>query len=255
MRVVILCGGRGTRAYPYTRRLPKALIPVAGIPVVEQVMRIYAAQGFDDFVLSVGYLKDEIIRYFHDRRHWSVECVDTGETTDTGGRIRGCLDRVGETFLATYCDGLGDVDLAALTSFHRSHDDATTLTSVPLRSQYGVVRTDALERVVGFDEKPVLAEYWINAGFFVFERDVFATTPGENLERDVLPEMARRGMVRTYRHTGFWRSMDTQKDQLELDQLWASYSLRLDGHVAVEHDDAVPAWLKRRYEHASKEFA
>jgi glucose-1-phosphate cytidylyltransferase len=255
VRVVILCGGRGTRAYPYTRRVPKALMPIAGIPVVEQVMRIYASQGFHDFVLSVGYLKEEIVRYFADRPHWSVECVDTGDTRDTAGRIRGCLDRLGETFLATYCDGLGDVNLAALVAFHRGHGDSATLTSVPLRSQYGILKADEEERIVGFEEKPVLPEYWINAGFFVFERDAFAQTPGDNLEQDVLPEMARRGIVRAYRHKGFWRSMDTQKDQLELDRLWASHSIRLDGHVGNGHGAAIPDWLSERYEHAENEFA
>jgi glucose-1-phosphate cytidylyltransferase len=246
VKVVILCGGQGTRAYPSTRRIPKALLPVAGLPVVEQVMRIYASQGFDDFLLSVGYLKDDIVRYFHRRTDWRVECVDTGERTDTAGRVTRLLDRVGDRFHATYCDGLGDVDLRALVAFHLEHGDHATVTAVPLRSQYGILRSDPDERIVEFVEKPVLPEHWINAGFFVFERDAFAGIEGENLERHVLPAMARRRTLRVFRHRGFWRSMDTLKDRQELDAQWRSFSRELD-RVVTGNASQIPRWLTRRY--------
>jgi glucose-1-phosphate cytidylyltransferase len=252
MKVVILCGGLGTRAYPYTRRIPKALIPVAGRPIVEQVMRIYADQGFDEFVLAVGYLRDDIIRYFAARPRWNVEIVETGDTTDTGGRVRRCLDHVGPHFHATYCDGLGDVDLQALTRAHFEHGSGATMTTVQLRSQYGIVQADEDGKIVGFLEKPVLPGHWINAGFFVFERSVFAATPGENLERDVLPKLAGRRALHVHRHQGFWRSMDTFKDQQELDELWVPYSSGLVLRLGEDDAEGVPSWLSERYQLVSE---
>ena len=229
MTVVILCGGLGTRAYPYTERMPKALMEVAGAPIVEQVMRIYAAAGHRDFVLSVGYLKEAIAEYFERRARqlgWIVRCVDTGETTDTGGRILGCREHVTPTFHATYCDGLGDIDLGALVAFHQDHGRGATMTTVPLRSQYGLVHADGDGCVSHFEEKPVLADRLINAGFFVFDARMFDTWTGSNLERDVLPAMAQRQELYIYRHHGFWRSMDTLKDQQELTPLWSEYAPR-----------------------------
>ncbi len=238
MSVVILCGGLGTRAYPYTRTMPKALMPVDDVPIVEQVMRIYASYGFRDFLLSVGYLKEQIVEHFAQREAefgWRTRCIDTGESTDTAGRILGCRDYLTPTFHATYCDGLGDVDLDALTSFHRTHGAMATMTSFPLRSQYGLVYADESGRVSHFDEKPVLPDKLINAGFFVFDRAVFDAWEGSNLERDVLPALARREEIYMYRHTGFWRSMDPHKDQQELTGLWRAFAPRYAGPVA--HDD------------------
>lgn len=228
MTVVILCGGQGTRAYPYTTKMPKALMQVGDAAIVEQVMRIYASFGCWDFILSVGYLKEQIIEYFDNapRRYgWRVRCVDTGDTTDTGGRIFGVRDHVTPTFHATYCDGLGDVDLDALVEFHRDHGSLGTMTAVRLRSQYGIVGfRDDDGQVTHFEEKPVIPDRWINAGFFVFDREVFGHWQGHNLERDVLPNLAAEQELYIYRHTGFWRSMDTHKDQQELTPLWGQYA-------------------------------
>jgi glucose-1-phosphate cytidylyltransferase len=251
VKVVILCGGMGTRAYPYTTRVPKALMPVAGLPIVEQVMRIYADQGFDDFVLAGGYLKDDISRYFADRDRWNVDIVDTGDASDTGERVRRCLDHVGERFHVTYCDGLGDVDLHALTRAHDARGGAT-MTTVQLRSQYGIVQTDDEGRIVGFVEKPVLPDRWINAGFFVFDRDVYEGAAGENLERDVLPALADRRTLHVHEHFGFWRSMDTFKDQQELDGLWTPFSAELDKRLGYDGPDTAPDWLVERYQLVSE---
>ncbi|HEX2034030.1 MAG TPA: sugar phosphate nucleotidyltransferase [Chloroflexota bacterium] len=228
MQVVILCGGQGTRAYPYTQKIPKALMTVGGVPIVEQVMRIYAAHGFREFILSCGYLKEAIFEHFEASRvrqlGWDVQCVDTGATADTGDRIYKLRHLLRPTFLATYCDGLGDVDLQALVAFHHQHGGLATLTAAPLRSQYGLIYSDGNSRVTGFDEKPVLPDFWINGGFFVFERAVFDGWEGHNLEKDILPTLAARGELHLYRHRGFWRSMDTYKDQQELNALWAPYA-------------------------------
>jgi len=220
IETVILCGGKGTRAYPHTIELPKPLLEVDGRPVLEHVMEIFAGQGFARFVLAAGYRCDLIEKFAADLPHgWDVNVHDTGEETNTGGRILRCRDLVGETFFATYGDGLGDVDLAALLDFHRSHPGAATLTTVPLPSQYGTLEIDGDSRVRDFREKPVLPDHRINAGFFVFDRRVFDVWHGEDLEREVLPELSAAGELFAYRHDGFWKSMDTYKESLALTEL------------------------------------
>jgi glucose-1-phosphate cytidylyltransferase len=227
MQVVILCGGMGTRAYPHTQRIPKALMEINGRPIVEEVMRIYAAQGYRDFILSCGYLKEAIFEQFRSGYpQWNVRCVDTGADADTGDRVYRLRDHLGPTFHVTYCDGLGDIDLAALVAHHQSHSALATVTATQLRSQYGLIYTDAEGVVTGFDEKPVLPDYWINGGFIVMERRAFDVWPGHNLERDVLPALAQQSQLRMHRHLGFWRSMDTYKDQQELSRLWPPYAER-----------------------------
>jgi len=223
MKVVILCGGKGTRSYPFTEYFPKPMMPICGTPILVHLMRIYARQGFNEFVLSAGHRKEILDDYFDRRfRHWTIDIVDTGESADTGDRIQRCQDLVGDTFFATYGDGLGDVDLHRLLAFHRATGGAATVTSVPLRSQYGTVVFDGAGQVRQFVEKPVIREHWINAGFFVFRRTAFEAWHGHNLEVDVLPQLAQRNLLFTYQHHGFWKSMDTTKDQQELEQLFKS---------------------------------
>jgi glucose-1-phosphate cytidylyltransferase len=217
---VILCGGKGTRAYPHTVEVPKPLLEVAGQPVLRHVMELYAEQGWQRFVLAAGF-KAELIAEFAAGlpAGWHVEVVDTGEDTNTGGRILRCRNYVEESFFATYADGLADIDLDALATFHASHAGAATLTTVPLPSQYGTLDCDDEGRVRNFREKPVLPDHWINAGFFVFDKAAFDAWQGEDLERDVLPALGGRGELFAYRHRGFWKSMDTYKDALELTKL------------------------------------
>ena len=219
---LILCGGKGTRAYPHTVNVPKPLLEVAGDPILLHVMEIFASQGFSDFVLAAGY-KASLIEDFAATtpRGWKVAVADTGEETNTGGRVARCRDRLGDTFFVTYGDGLGDVDLAELLAFHRSHGGMATMTTVPLPSPYGTIELDDQGCVRIFREKPRLDDHHINAGFFVFDRDVFSHWPGEDLERDVLPALGAEGLLFAYQHGGFWRSMDTYKDAVELTSLCA----------------------------------
>lgn len=224
MRTVILCGGRGTRAYPSTLEVPKPLLPVGDRPVLAHLMGIYAAQGHTDFILAAGYKRDHIEAFAATLpAPWSVEVVDTGEDTNTGGRVRQVAERAGEEFFLTYADGLGNVDLAALLAFHRGHPGAATLTTVPLPSQYGTLDVDEAGRVHGFREKPRLHDHHINAGFFVLERRVLELwpEPGEDLEREVLPALGDRDELYAFAHLGFWRSMDTYKDAVDLGALCA----------------------------------
>ena len=220
MRTLILCGGKGTRAYPRTLEVPKPLLEVGGRPVLGHVMEIYARQGFTDFVLAAGF-KAGLVADFAATlpSGWRVEVLDTGEETNTGGRLAMCAPVMGERYLLTYADGLGDVDLRGLLEFHDAHGGAATMTTVPLPSQYGTVRFTAEQQVVDFVEKPRLADHWINAGYFVLDaraRELFA---GQDLERETLPALAGAGELYAYRHTGFWRSMDTYKDAMELSAL------------------------------------
>ena len=220
MKTLILCGGKGTRAYPHTTQVPKPLLEVAGRPVLQHVMELYAAQGFTSFVLAAGF-KIELIEEYASTApgEWDVDVVDTGEDTNTGGRIARCRERMGESFFATYSDGLSDIDLRALLSFHESHAGAATLTTVPLPSQYGTLVFGEDKQVSLFREKPVLGDHWINGGFFVMEQRAFEHWAGEDLERDVLPALGAAGELYAYQHRGFWKSMDTYKDALDLTSL------------------------------------
>jgi glucose-1-phosphate cytidylyltransferase len=220
LRTLILCGGKGTRAYPRTLEVPKPLLEVAGHPVLEHVMRIYAGQGFTDFVLAAGF-KADLLEAFAATlpSQWRVEVRYTGEDTNTGGRISRCAQIMGQTYFVTYSDGLGDVDLVDLLTFHHDHPGAATMTTVPLPSQYGTIESDPDGRVRRFTEKPRLPDHWINAGFFVLDSRAGDWLVGDDFEREVLPALGSAGELYAYRHLGFWRSMDTYKDALELSAL------------------------------------
>ena len=220
IEVVILCGGKGTRSYPFSEYFPKVMMPIAGTPILVHLMRLYAEQGVTRFVLAAGHRQEILFDYFEGRfQGWDIQIVDTGADSDTGERLRRCGPHVSETFFATYGDGLGDVDLGALLAFHKASGGLATVTSVPLRSQYGLVVFDGSQRVQSFREKPVVQGFWINAGFFVLDRRVFEHWEGQNLEQEVLPRLAAKGLLHTYLHTGFWKSMDTSKDQQEMERL------------------------------------
>ena len=218
MQVVILCGGKGTRAYPYTEHLPKPMMPIGGQPILLQVMQIYAAQGHTEFILSVGYRKEVIIDYFHGKvLDWDVEIVDTGPDTDTGGRISECRHLLRDQFMATYADGLSDIRLADLLEFHNGHEGLATITSVPLTCQYGTLELDHDGRIKAFREKPVLYEHWINAGFFVLDKEALDHWRGTNLEKHVFPALVEEGLLFAHRHDGFFKSVDTYKDHQEIE--------------------------------------
>jgi glucose-1-phosphate cytidylyltransferase len=223
--VLILCGGRGTRLRERTESVPKALVEIGGRPILWHVIQIYAAQGFDRFLLATGYM-GEAVAEFAAAERWpdaiAVECVDTGLDTPTGGRIAGLGERLGsERFCVTYADGVADVDLGALLDFHRAHGGLATMTVVQPRLQWGVAELEG-DRVVGFVEKP-RSEHWINGGFFCFEPGALGRL-GEHsvLEREPLEVLAADGELHAFRHEGFWDCMDTYKDAVTLNDLWAS---------------------------------
>ena len=217
---IVLCGGKGTRAYPHTVDVPKPLLDVSGRPVLRHVMDVYAAQGHTRFVLAAGFKVDAIETFASTLpREWTVEVVDTGVETKTGERVRLCRERVGDPFFVTYADGLANVDLTALEAFHRRHGGVATLTAVPLPSPYGTVELADDGRVTCFREKPRLRDHLINGGFFVFDQAAFDSWEGQDLECEVLPALGAAGRLHAWRHDGFWKSMDTYKDALELSAL------------------------------------
>ena len=224
--VVILCGGRGTRLRERTETVPKALVEIGGRPILWHVLGIYAAQGFRRFLLATGYL-GEMVSEFAAAQRWpdgvEVECVDTGADTPTGGRIAmlGAGHISGEPFCATYADGVADVDLGELLEFHREEGALATMTVVRPHLQWGVADVDEAGRVAGFVEKP-RSEHWINGGFFCFEPRVLDYLgDGSVLEREPLARLAADGQLRAHLHEGFWDCMDTYKDAVVLDDLWA----------------------------------
>lgn len=220
LTVVILCGGKGTRAHPHTAEVPKPLLDVAGTPILRHVMDIFAVQGCRRFVLAAGFRADLISAFAAGApAGWEIVVSDQGDDAGTAERVWACREQVSDPFLVTYGDGVADVRLRDLTAFHAGHPGHATITTVALRSQYGTVESDPSGMVVCFEEKPVLDGHWINGGFFVLDRSVFSRWEGRDLEREVLPALVEAGWVYSYRHRGFWRSLDTYKDALELTEL------------------------------------
>ena len=227
MPVVILCGGRGTRLQEKTRQIPKALVEIGGQPIIWHVVRIYAAQGFRRFTLLTGYLHEEIDAFL-DRVTWpeeiEVQAIDTGVDTPTGGRVHRVGDQLREqgTFCLTYADGVADIDLGALVEQHRSSSRAATMTITRPYSQWGIANIEDDGRISGFTEKPRL-DHWINGGFFCLEPEVLAyLEPNSVFEREPLERLAAAGKLTAYQHHGFWDCMDTYKDMIELNDLWAA---------------------------------
>jgi glucose-1-phosphate cytidylyltransferase len=222
--VLILSGGRGTRLREKTETLPKPLVEVGGKPLIWHVIQIYARQGFTRFHPLTGYLGEQIADFVAGEQ-WpegvTVECLETGLDTPTGGRIAAMRDRLDETFCATYADGVADLDLGALLDFHRSSGRAATMTAVRPDLPWGVAGIEAGGAVTGFVEKP-RSERWINGGFFCFEPSVFEWLETDSvLEREPLEELAAAGELGAFRHEGFWDCCDTYKDLVTLNDLWA----------------------------------
>jgi glucose-1-phosphate cytidylyltransferase len=224
--VVILCGGRGTRLQEHMPTIPKPLVEIGGRPIVGHVIDIYARQGFRDFVLCTGF-KGRQIEHWVTYAEWpssiSVRCLDTGVDTATGGRVRrGALALPAVPFCVTYGDGVADIDLRALLDHHREHGGIATMTVVRPQLQFGVADIGADGGVRGFHEKP-RSEHWVNGGFFVFERRVMAYLAHDSvLEREPLEQLAAAGQLHAFRHEGFWDCMDTYKDAVLLNDLWAA---------------------------------
>ena len=223
MPVVILCGGKGARINSCTTGIPKALITIGDEPIILHIMKIYIHYGFNNFIFCLGYLGDKIKKHFKKCKDNNIEFVDTGLETNTGGRIKQ-IEKYIKTkrFMVTYGDGLADINISSLLSFHDSMKRIVTLTTVRPLLPFGIVDFDENKSVFNFQEKPVL-NYWINGGFFVFNKDIFEYI-GDNdiLEKDVFSRLVDIGQLVAYQHHGFWKCMDTYKDNAEFNNIWES---------------------------------
>jgi glucose-1-phosphate cytidylyltransferase len=249
MKVVVLCGGLGTRLREETEFRPKPMVEIGGRPILWHIMKMYAHYGMREFVLCLGYRGNMIKEYFlnyeamnndfrislgrkshiefmgaHQEQDFTVTLADTGLNTMTGGRLQRVARYLAddETFLLTYGDGLSDVNIRDLVSFHKRHGKAATVTSVPPISRFGVLEANAQGRVERFAEKP-RANGLISAGFFVFNRRIFDYLNGPEciLEREPLERLVGEGQLMAYRHDGFFFAMDTYREYQYLNELWA----------------------------------
>lgn len=220
IKTVILCGGKGTRMG--SDELPKVLFPIGSKPILWHIMSIYSHFGFNDFILCLGYKGEKIKEYFSGLSKWNITFVETGENTNTGGRIKKIKKFIKEDyFLATYGDGVADINLLELVKFHERHKKSATITVARPFSQFGIVGVDPhSQSVTHFEEKPIL-DHWINSGFFVFNRNIFDyLKKNDILEKDSFKRVLKDRQLNAFKHMGFWRCMDTYKDNLELDCLW-----------------------------------
>lgn len=222
MKIIILAGGLGTRISEETDTKPKPMVLIAGKPLLWHLMQIYASQGFKDFVIATGY-KGEVI---HDwilsiQDDWNVSAIDTGENTQTGGRIKKCIESFpDELFMATYGDGLGNINLANVIALHNANSGLATVTAVRPPARFGYLKIDG-EKVHHFGEKNQSDEGWINGGFFVLDRQVsnFIVGNNEPFETGALPKLATKNLLNAYKHEGFWQPMDTLREKLDLEKL------------------------------------
>jgi glucose-1-phosphate cytidylyltransferase len=230
--LIILAGGKGMRMRDYSENIPKALVPIGTDPVILHVMRIYAKFGVKRFVLSLGY-KSEMINEFFEKNPqegMSVECVDTGVETQTGGRVKLLEKHIKtEDFFVTYCDGLSDIDIRSLYDYHKKHGKIGTLTAVHPMSPFGMVEIAPDGAVKSFREKPFLKDY-INGGFFVFNKRFFDyIAPEDVLEEAPMRKLVEKDQLAAYKHEGFWTCMDTFKDVERLNSLWYKGEMKHTG--------------------------
>ena len=222
MQTVILCGGKGTRLREITENIPKPLVEIGGRPIIWHLMKIYSNYGFNEFILCLGYKGDIIKEYFKDGKEWDITFVDTGQETNTGGRIKKIEKYIkGDTFFANYADGLANINLKELLEYHKSKKKAATLTTVNPLSQFGIIEVDNDGAILKFKEKPLLNQ-WINGGFFVFNKEIFNYLDENSvLEKRPFEKLADKRQITAYKFNGFWMCMDTFKDTQTLNELWA----------------------------------
>ncbi len=246
MKCVLLCGGLGTRLSEETHLVPKPMVKIGETPILQHIMEIYSKNGFNDFVLALGFKAEVIKQHFlnfyalnndlsislktgeikHIReghKNWNVDLIDTGLHTLTGGRLLHLKEHLKdeEVFMMTYGDGVADIDLKKLLAFHKSHKKIATFTAVRPPSRFGVIEFDG-DQVVSFKEKPQTQDGWINGGFFVLDSRIFEyLNEGDQtiFERHPMEKLADDGQLMAYKHEGFWQCMDTLRDKAYLNKL------------------------------------
>lgn len=246
MKVVLLAGGLGTRLSEETALKPKPMVEIGGKPILWHIMKIYSHYGYNDFIICLGYkgylikeyfhhyyyhhadltidLSNNSVEYHHSKAEpWKVTLIDTGLNTMTGGRIKRIKEYTGNnTFMLTYGDGVGNVNIPALLSFHRKHGLLATMTAVQLSGRFGAITLSDDDIVKSFLEKPKGDGAWINGGFFVLEPGIFDYIDSDSTiwEHNPLENLAKDNQLGAFKHAGFWRPMDTIRDQKDLEQYW-----------------------------------
>ncbi len=249
MKVIILAGGFGTRLSEYTDFVPKPMVTVGGKPILWHIMQRYAAFGHKDFFLALGYKSEVVKEYFlrfndsnfdftidlssgkinphtNPLLDWKISLIDTGKSTMTGGRVKRMKNYIGnETFMITYGDGVADINLKELVSFHKNHGKMVTITAVRPVARFGELEIEGND-VVSFKEKPQVGRGWINGGFFICEPEFFDFIDDDDtiLEKNPLELVAKKNELKAYRHEGFWQCMDTKRDRDFLETLFSEGS-------------------------------
>ena len=225
MKAVILAGGYGTRISEESSIVPKPLIEIGGKPILWHIMKIYSAYKIDDFIICLGYKGEKIKEYFEqfDSKLWNIQLIDTGLDTMTGGRLKRIQDKIDDTFCMTYGDGVSDVNLNNLLTFHKEKKSLATLTAIHPPERFGVLNLSG-DYVTEFHEKHAGESSWINGGFFVFEPEIFDYLQNDStvLERAPLETLAKEQKLSAFKHNGFWYPMDTLRDKKHLEDLWTS---------------------------------
>ena len=225
MKVVILAGGYGTRITEESYLKPKPMIDIGAKPILWHIMKTYSVHKINDFIICCGYRGDVIKEYFSkfNSTSWNIQLVDTGEDTMTGGRLKRIQDNIDDTFCVTYGDGLSDVDINNLISFHKEKKSLATLTAVHPPERFGVIDLSG-DYVTEFHEKFSGESSWVNGGFFVFEPEIFDYLQDDRtiLERAPLETLAKEHKLTAFKHDGFWHPMDTIRDKNRLEKLWSS---------------------------------
>ena len=225
MKAVILAGGYGTRISEESYLKPKPMIEIGGKPILWHILKIYSKYGINDFVICCGYKGEQIKEYFGELNStsWDIQLVDTGLDTLTGGRLKRIQDHIDDTFCVTYGDGLSDIDMNSLISFHKEKKSLATLTAIHPPERFGVLNLSG-DYVKEFHEKHTGQDSWINGGFFVFEPGIFDYLQDDLtvLEKSALETLAKEKKLVAFKHNGFWHPMDTLRDKNHLENLWSS---------------------------------
>ena len=225
MKAVILAGGYGTRISEESHLIPKPMIEIGGKPILWHIMKIYSTYKIDDFIICLGYKGEKIKEYFgqFDSELWNIQLIDTGVDSMTGGRLKRIQDKIDNTFCVTYGDGLSDVNLNELISFHKEKRSLATLTAIHPPERFGVLNLSG-DYVTEFHEKHAGESSWINGGFFVLEPEIFDYLQDDStvFEKTPLETLAKEQKLTAFKHNGFWHPMDTQRDKNHLEKLWTS---------------------------------
>lgn len=220
MQVVILCGGKGTRLNELTEEIPKPMIEIGRKPILWHLMMFYKHYGHQEFILCLGYKGEKIKKYFQNSK-FDIKFVDTGLYSNKGSRLLKIRQYINQSrFLVSYGDDLSDIDVNEVIKYHELRKKCVTLTAIQLTSPFGILELNDSDEVIGFKEKPVL-DYIMNGGFYVFDKTIFKfIKEGYDLEKETFNDLAHMNQISAFKHKGFWKSMNTLKDVIELNQLW-----------------------------------